>query len=73
MAIQIQISKGGPKIHLTFFLRKICRGVLDVWNTKTYLGLELPIDPAHTEGATSFTFDPTIIICAIKPYPKNYR
>jgi hypothetical protein len=53
--------------------RPIRRGVLDVLNTKTYLKLGLPIDPAHTAYATNLILYPIIIICAIKPYATNYR
>jgi hypothetical protein len=70
--VKYKLQKEVQKIHL-IFLRKIHRGVLDVWNTKTYLKLVLPIDPAHTACAASLIFDPTIIICAIKPYATNYR
>jgi hypothetical protein len=70
--LKYKLQKEVQKIHL-IFLRKLRRGVLDVWNTKTYLKLGLSIDPPHMAGAESLIFDPTIIICAIKPYEKNYR
>jgi hypothetical protein len=53
--LKYKLQKEVQKIHL-IFLRKIRRGVLDVWSTKTYLKLGLPIDPAYTAGAASLIF-----------------
>jgi hypothetical protein len=53
--LKYKLQKEVQKLHL-IFLSKIRRGVLDVWNTKTYLKLGLPIDPAHTAGAAILIF-----------------
>jgi hypothetical protein len=39
--LNYKLQKEFKKIHL-IFLRKICRGVLDVWNTKTIANLGSP-------------------------------
>jgi hypothetical protein len=53
--LKYKLQKEVQKLDL-IFLSKIRRGVLDVWNTKTYLKLGLPIDPAHTAGPVSLIF-----------------